>query len=58
MTRKQKDMLQGLFFRAWSDLVQEYPSLPMKYESDRLPALAGIADIMSQIIPYQYLLGV
>lgn len=51
-------MLQGLFFRAWSDLVQEYPSLPMKYESDRLPALAGIADIMSQIIPYQYLLGV
>ncbi|KAH7115593.1 heterokaryon incompatibility protein-domain-containing protein, partial [Dactylonectria macrodidyma] len=58
MARKQKDMFQGLFFRAWSDLVQEYSTLQLKYESDRLPALAGIADIASRIISDQYLSGI
>ncbi|KAH6957661.1 heterokaryon incompatibility protein-domain-containing protein, partial [Ilyonectria sp. MPI-CAGE-AT-0026] len=43
---------------AWSDLVQEYSTLQLKYESDRLPALAGIADIASRIISDQYLSGI
>ncbi|RSM06742.1 hypothetical protein CEP52_005614 [Fusarium oligoseptatum] len=42
MAIEQKDIFQ---FRSWSDLVQEYSTLQLKYESDRLPALAGIADI-------------
>ncbi|RSL49540.1 hypothetical protein CEP54_012398 [Fusarium duplospermum] len=54
----QKYMFQGLFFSTWSDLVQEYSTLQLKYESDRLPALAGIGDIVSRIISDQYLSGI
>ncbi|RTE80270.1 hypothetical protein BHE90_005236 [Fusarium euwallaceae] len=55
MAIEQKDIFQ---FRSWSDLVQEYSTLQLKYESDRLPALAGIADIVSRIISDQYLSGI
>ncbi|KAH8746428.1 heterokaryon incompatibility protein-domain-containing protein, partial [Diaporthe sp. PMI_573] len=58
MTGKQKDTFQGLFFRAWADLIQEYSALQLTCESDRLPALAGIADIASRIVPGQYLSGI
>ena len=58
LTGKQKDLFQGLFFRAWADLIQEYSALQLTHESDRLPALAGIADIASWIVPGQYLSGI
>lgn len=58
LAREQKNMIQGLFFRSWADLIQEYSALQLTYESDRLPALAGIADIASRIVPGQYLSGI
>ncbi|KAG6354642.1 hypothetical protein INS49_004660 [Diaporthe citri] len=57
LTGKQKDTIQGLFFRAWADLIQEYSALQLTHESDRLPALAGIADIASRVVPGQISLG-
>ncbi|KAH8879178.1 HET-domain-containing protein [Thozetella sp. PMI_491] len=58
LTGKRKDTIQELFFRAWADLIQEYSALQLTYKSDRLPALAGIADIASRIVPGQYLSGI
>ncbi|KAK4170635.1 hypothetical protein QBC36DRAFT_350865 [Triangularia setosa] len=51
-------MIQGLFFRTWADLIQEYFALQLKYESDRLPALAGIADLASCTVPSRYISGI
>src|SRR3569833_241670 len=58
LTGEQKDIIQGEFFGAWAELIQEYSALQLTYESDRLPALAGIADIASQVVPGRYLSGI
>ncbi|KAL8306273.1 hypothetical protein RB597_003179 [Gaeumannomyces tritici] len=54
----QRDLIQAQLFRAWADLIQEYSALQLTYEKDRLPALAGIADIVSRFVPGQFLSGI
>jgi hypothetical protein len=46
------------FFRAWADLVQTYSTLELTHESDRLPALDGIADVSKKVLPGRYLSGI
>ncbi|CAM1506145.1 Fc.00g057860.m01.CDS01 [Cosmosporella sp. VM-42] len=58
MAEKEKILIQGVFFGEWATLIQEYSALQLKYESDRLPALAGIADIAGRVIPGRYLSGI
>jgi hypothetical protein len=36
-------------FFAWSELVQEYTSRNLSFESDRLPALSGITNVLQKI---------
>ncbi len=55
---QQKHMMRGLFFSSWADLIKEYSTLQLKFESDRLPALAGIAGILGQSVPGRYFSGI
>jgi hypothetical protein len=41
----------------WLDIVEEYSMLALTKESDRLPALAGLADFLSQKFQTLYLAG-
>lgn len=50
--------MDWVFFRAWADLVQTYSTLELTHESDRLPALDGIANISKQVVPGRYLSGI
>jgi hypothetical protein len=54
----QMDMMRGMFFSSWIHLIREYTALQLKFESDRLPALAGIAGVLGQSVPGRYLSGI
>ncbi|KAH7363868.1 heterokaryon incompatibility protein-domain-containing protein [Rhexocercosporidium sp. MPI-PUGE-AT-0058] len=43
--------------RLWFDIVQEYSQLALTKESDRLPALSGLASLLSQKLRTPYLAG-
>jgi hypothetical protein len=55
---EQAHMMRGFFFSPWVDLIREYTTLQLKFESDRLPALAGIAGVLGQSVPGRYLSGI
>jgi len=42
----------------WGTIVQEYSDLKLTYQSDRLPALAGIARFVEKFIPGRYIAGI
>jgi hypothetical protein len=43
---------------SWLDIVEEYSRLRLSYESDRLPALTGVATVFERKINSQYLAGI
>ncbi|KAI0134340.1 hypothetical protein BJ170DRAFT_195438 [Xylariales sp. AK1849] len=55
---KQRAMMEGLFFSAWGDLINEYSVLDLTYENDRLPAMQGIATILGNVVGCRYFAGV
>ncbi|KAH6661420.1 heterokaryon incompatibility protein-domain-containing protein, partial [Truncatella angustata] len=54
---KQRDTMEGFFFRAWGNLIGEYSVLGLTYESDRLAAMQGIAAVLSEVIGCRYFAG-
>ena len=42
----------------WGTIVQEYSDLKLTFESDRLPALAGIARFVEKFSPGRYIAGI
>ncbi|KAH8804855.1 heterokaryon incompatibility protein-domain-containing protein [Xylogone sp. PMI_703] len=52
------EILLRQLFAAWADLISDYTSLQLTYESDRLPALAGIVGVAKQILSGRYLSGI
>ncbi|KAK3384108.1 heterokaryon incompatibility protein-domain-containing protein [Lasiosphaeria ovina] len=55
---QQRKIVQAMFFKSWAELISQYSGLQLTYETDRLPALAGIADVASRIVPGRYLSGI
>jgi hypothetical protein len=45
------------FHETWSKLVEVYCTLELTYTEDRLPALAGVAKMLSQKSKYEYIAG-
>ena len=54
---QHRTMLEQQFSRAWGDLIQEYTTLRLTYESDRLPAISGIASVGSHVLGACFLSG-
>ncbi|OWT42297.1 hypothetical protein VFPPC_18183 [Pochonia chlamydosporia 170] len=53
-----RTLFEELFFRAWADLLEEYSTLQLTYERDRLPGISGIATIGSQVLRGGYFSGI
>jgi len=55
---KERKIVQSMFFKSWAELISQYSGLRLTYETDRLPALAGIASVASRIVSGRYLSGI
>ena len=52
------DMHGMIFFAAWARVVQRYSTLSMSKQSDKLPALSGLASLAEPILGHSYLYGI
>ncbi|KAH7357083.1 heterokaryon incompatibility protein-domain-containing protein [Rhexocercosporidium sp. MPI-PUGE-AT-0058] len=49
---------RGEIFKSWLDVVEEYSKLCLSRESDRLPALTGVATVFQRRLGCAYLAGI
>ncbi|KAE9364356.1 HET-domain-containing protein [Stipitochalara longipes BDJ] len=49
---------RGEIFKSWLDVVEEYSKLRLTRESDRLPALTGVATVFQKRLGCAYLAGI
>jgi hypothetical protein len=55
--RKPEELPDARFTEAWRAIVEEYTTMRLSYETDKLPALSGIAQSLSRLEPGRYLAG-
>ena len=56
-TRQDSRIKSKVYLDTWYNLVQTYVKRHLTFEKDRLPAIAGIAKIMGELLGYSYKAG-
>lgn len=51
------EYFQRMFFLAWAEMVSDYSRLELTRERDRLPALTGMIDLASKVLPGLHVSG-
>ena len=57
LTDAVRDIWTNQFFSVWAELIQWYMTREITHTKDRLPAVAGMANLASTVLPGRYLHG-